>query len=68
MSDRGIRLARAELVALCNEVEEGRALGQRSAGVALTAFRTFPDHQVIFSDHAYTILHLKRNISLRLLA
>jgi len=25
MSDRGIRLARTELVALCNEVEEGSA-------------------------------------------
>lgn len=25
MSDRGIRLARTELVALCNEFEEGRA-------------------------------------------
>ena len=24
MSDRGIRLARTELVGLCNEVEEGR--------------------------------------------
>lgn len=37
--------------------------GQRSAGVALKAFRTFPDHQVIFSDHVNTILNLKRNIS-----
>lgn len=46
-------------------------LGQKRAGVASAAFRTFADHQVIFSDHAYTILHLKRNIrpvSLRLLA
>lgn len=61
MSDQWIDLARAELVAFCNEVEEGRAWAKESRRGLKTPLAPFLDHQVIFSDHACTALHLRRN-------